>query len=317
MTSKVRVYGKAKNRTSLGIMHAYMVMYPHATLEDLRKAFPNSLAPDNGTGQIFIYAEEKGTTADWDGYFKSPEEVLTDGDGRKVAVNNMWTKKSFENLQNHASQYGIEVAKFEEADKGIGKKGEFRLEYLNGYVPPVPQEKKKGIPWWLWLLLALIVGGVVVALCLPRGKKVVEVEKIVEVPTVVEKEVVVEKQVIVHDTVFVAQIEEIEKNFNAAQFAQGKADLNDDAKLALHDLARVMKQNPDLRLKIEGHTSAEGNETLNQKLSEQRAKAAVDFLVNKEGIDPARLEAVGKGSSDPIDKENLEKNRRTEFVILD
>lgn len=43
MPSKVRVYGKAQNRTALGIVHAYMVMYPHATFEDLQKAFPDSL----------------------------------------------------------------------------------------------------------------------------------------------------------------------------------------------------------------------------------------------------------------------------------
>ncbi|MCH5347408.1 MAG: OmpA family protein, partial [Muribaculaceae bacterium] len=81
MANKIRVYGKAQNRTSLGIMHAYMVMYPHATIEDLRKAFPNELAPDNGTGQIFIFADQKGTTANWDGYFKSDDELLTTGDG--------------------------------------------------------------------------------------------------------------------------------------------------------------------------------------------------------------------------------------------
>ena len=305
MTNKVRVYGKAQNRTSLGIMHAYMVMYPQATLEDLRKAFPNALATDNGTGQIFIYADENGMGSDWDGYFKKDDEVLIDGEGKKVAVNKMWTKKSFDNLVNHASQYGIEIAQFDPAEKGFGKKGSFALEYLNGYVPPAREEKKKGLPWWLWLLLALIVGGVVVALCLPRGEKVVE------------KEVIVEKEVVVRDTVYVAQIEDIEKNFNAAQFEQGKADLNDDAKLALHDLGKVMKQNPDLKLKIEGHTSSEGDETTNQKLSEARAKAAVDFLVNKEGIDASRLQAEGMGSSKPIDPNNLEANRRTEFVIIE
>lgn len=303
MANKVRVYGKAQNRTSLGIMHAYMVMFPHATLEDLRKAFPDALAPDNGTGQIFILADEKGTTADWDGYFKADDEVLTTGDGKKVAVNKMWTKKSFENLVSHASQYDIEVAKFEEGERGV--KGGFRLEYLNGYVPPVPEKKKRGLPWWLWLLLGLIVAGVVVALCLPRGEKVVE------------KEVVVENEVVVRDTVYVQLIEDIEKNFNAAQFEQGKADLNDDAKLALHDLAKVMKQNSKLKLRIEGHTSKEGDETLNQKLSEARAQAAVEFLVNKEGIDASRLQAKGMGSSQPINPDNLEANRRTEFVIIE
>lgn len=39
-SARVKVYGKAQNRTVLGIIHAYMVMYPHATLEDLCKAFP-------------------------------------------------------------------------------------------------------------------------------------------------------------------------------------------------------------------------------------------------------------------------------------
>ena len=282
-----------------------MVMYPHATLEDLKKAFPNSLAPDNGTGEIFVYADDKGTSADWEGYFKAPEELLTDGEGKKVAVNKMWTKKSFENLQSHASQYGIEVAKFEEAEKGAGKKGGFRLEYLNGYVPPVPQEKKKGLPWWLWLLLGLIAAAAIVALCLPRGEKVIE------------KEVIVEKEVVVRDTVYVAQIENIEKNFNAAQFEKGKAELNDDSKLALHDLARVLKQNPELKLNIEGHTSSEGDSITNQKLSEKRAQAAVDFLVNKEGIDASRLKAVGMGSSKPLDETNLEANRRTEFVVVE
>ena len=81
MVNKVRVYGKAQNRTALGIMHAYMVMYPQSTIDDLKKAFPNSLNPDKGTDEIFIFAEEKGTTANWDGYFKSEEEVLNMGDG--------------------------------------------------------------------------------------------------------------------------------------------------------------------------------------------------------------------------------------------
>lgn len=70
MASKIRVYGKAQNRTVLGLVHAYMTMFPHATLEDLRKAFPNSLNPDKGVAENFIYAEEKGTDANWDGYFK-------------------------------------------------------------------------------------------------------------------------------------------------------------------------------------------------------------------------------------------------------
>ncbi|MDE5751531.1 MAG: OmpA family protein [Duncaniella sp.] len=125
-----------------------------------------------------------------------------------------------------------------------------------------------------------------------------------------------EKEVIVRDTVFIQQIEEIEKNFNAAKFEVNRADLNDDAKLALHDLAKVMRQNPNLRLSIEGHTSSEGSDQANRKLSEARAQAAVAFLVGKEGIDSARLSATGYGSERPI-SDNPEENRRTEFRVIE
>lgn len=304
MASKVKVYGKAQNRTALGIMHAYMLMYPHATIEDLRKAFPDSLNPDSGVNKNFIYAEEKGTDANWEGFFKNPDELLTTGDGKKVAVVKMWTKPSFDRLVEQAKLYDIEIASFEAAEKGFGKKGGFRLEYLNGWTPPAPVAKKKGMPWWIWAVIGLIVAAIIVILCLPRKEKIVEVEK----------EVI--KEVVIRDTVYMKQIEEIEANFNAAQFEVNKAELNDDAKIALHDLAQLMKAHSEIRLHIEGHTSAEGDAQFNQKLSQDRAQAAVDFLVNKEGIDPGRLTAVGKGSSEPIDPDKPELNRRTEFIIV-
>ena len=127
---------------------------------------------------------------------------------------------------------------------------------------------------------------------------------------------VVEKIVEVEKIVYVDRIEEIEKNFNAAQFVQGKAELSEDAKFVLHDLAQEMKKHSEIKLRIVGHTSAEGDPVFNQKLSEARAQAAVDFLVGR-GIDASRLEAEGKGSSEPLDANNPEVNRRTEFVILD
>lgn len=316
MASKVRVYGKAQNRTALGIMHAYMAMYPHATMEDLQRAFPNELNPDSGVKINFVKAGEKGTDANWSGFFQKDDELLTMGDGTKVAVVSMWTKPSFERLVNHAAQYGIEVAKFEEAEKGIGKKGSFRLEYLNGYVPPALQKNKKSKAW-LWILLIAIIAIAVLAFLLERSwNKAPEVIKEV-VKEVVTQEV--EKTVVVHDTVFVQEIEEIEKDFNAAEFQSGKADLPEAAKFVLHDLAKVMKKHPEIKLRLEGHTSAEGDAAFNQKLSEQRAQAAVDFLINKEGVDENRLEAVGMGSSqlkNPDDPKAPE-NRRTEFIVIE
>lgn len=309
MASKIKVYGKAQNRTALGIAHAYVVMFPNSTIDDLRKAFPNSICPDKGVAENFLPVDEAVKFNDkMSLYFAKPDEVIELQDGSKVALAQVWSKSSFERMVEQGKLYDIEVAEFDKTIKG--EKGGYRLEYLNGYVPPVPVviEEKKKSKAWLWILLLLLIAGGIIAYLLTRQPKVVEVEKIVE------------KEVVVRDTVmvFVQQVEEIERNFNAAQFEVGKADLNDDAKLALHDLAKVMKQNPELRLRIEGHTSAEGDATANQKLSEVRAQAAVDFLVNKEGIDVERLEAVGKGSSELKDAENPKSdvNRRTEFEIL-
>lgn len=326
MVNKIRVYGKAQNRTALGIMHAYMVMYPQATMEDLQKAFPNELNPDSGVKKNFVAAGDKGTDANWDGFFQKEDELLTMGDGSHVAVVKMWTKPSFERLVAHAAQYGIEIAQFEEAEGG-GKKGSFRLEYLNGFVPPKPElskvetvgenvekPKKKKSLTWLWMLLCLILIALIIFL-LMRSCQHKEPETIVVRDTVVQKqEVIVE----VHDTLYVEQLAEIEDNFNAAEFKKGKADLSRDAEFVLHDLAKLMKQYPEMKLRIEGHTSAEGDASFNQKLSEARAQAAVTFLVEHEGIDASRLEAEGFGSSklknadDPMAPEN----RRTEFEII-
>jgi hypothetical protein len=74
---------------------------------ELRKVFPNELNPDKGTKEIFIYADEKGTDANWDGYFKVEEELLTMGDGKKFSVVKMWTKPSLERIVNQAKLFNI------------------------------------------------------------------------------------------------------------------------------------------------------------------------------------------------------------------
>lgn len=110
-------------------------------------------------------------------------------------------------------------------------------------------------------------------------------------------------------------IETIEENFNAVNFAQGKAELTYKAKSVLNDLVKYMKDNPDLKIKLEGHTSEEGDENFNQKLSEARAKVVLNSLVSQ-GISADRLQAEGKGSKEPIDPNNRRSNRRTEFIVI-
>jgi outer membrane protein OmpA-like peptidoglycan-associated protein len=309
MPSKVRVYGKAQNRTALGIVNAYLVMYPHATKADLEKAFPLELQDGGSWKSLFCTPDEwnKKNESSQGLWFAEKDEILHLQDGTQLIFLKLWPKESFEGIVSHAKQYDIEVAKFEAADKGFGAKGGFRLEYLNGYVPPKPEEKKSKN--WLWILLAILLIIIIIILLLMRGCQKPAEPQIVEV----------EKVVVVHDTLYIQQIEEIEKNFNAAEFVQGKADLSESAKFVLHDLAKVLDKNPELRLRLEGHTSAEGDAAFNQKLSEARAQAAVDFLIEHEGIDASRLEAIGKGSSELKNTEDpmAAENRRTEFIVLE
>ena len=303
MASKVRVYGKAQNRTALGIVNAYLVMYPHATAEDLNKAFPLELQSHGTWKSLFRTPEEYAANEANQGlWFAEEDEILRLQDGTKLIFLKLWPKDKFENIVNHAKLYDIEIAEFEKGEKGT--KGGYRLEYLNGYVPPVPVAKK-GVPVWVWAVLGAVLVGIILFLLL--GKKAE--------PQVVE----VEKIVVVHDTLYIQQIAEIEKNFNAAEFELGKAELSEDAKFVLHDLAKVMKDNEGLTLKILGHTSAEGDAQLNQKLSEARAKAAVDFLVEREGVAAERLSYEGLGSSQLKNTENpnAPENRRTEFVVVE
>lgn len=312
MASKVRVYGKSQMWTALGIVDAYTKMYPHATVEDLNKAFPRKLFtdyhPEENLWDTLETIEQKAKATERQSddnhidYAKSHNLYITLSNGDKVTFYNfMWTKDNFPKIVAQAKLYDVEVAEFEKAEKGFGKRGEYKLEYLNGYVPPMPEKKKSKLWIWLLIAIALILG--LLAWLFFAPKQVVEVEKIV---TVV-------------DTVYMQQIEEIEKNFNSAEFVQGKAELSESAKFVLHDLAKIMKKNPQIKLRLEGHTSAEGDVTFNQRLSEERAKAAVNFLVEYEGIDNARLEAVGFGSTKLKNADNptASENRRTEFIVLE
>lgn len=161
MANNVKVYGRAQNRTALGIAHAYLVMSPHATLEDLRKAFPNNICPDSGVKELFLPLNEaEGFNTKMSLYFAKPDEVFDLADGSKVAMAQVWSKPSFERMIEQGSLYDIEVAEFEKTAHP-GQKGGYRLEYLNGYVPPVLNVKKKKGGAWIWILIALLFLGAI------------------------------------------------------------------------------------------------------------------------------------------------------------
>jgi outer membrane protein OmpA-like peptidoglycan-associated protein len=105
------------------------------------------------------------------------------------------------------------------------------------------------------------------------------------------------------------------------QFEYNKATIKEESHSLLNEIVDVIKKNPHIKkIAIEGHASSEGNDAYNLKLSDQRAKSVMKFLVDN-GIADATLEAKGYGETKPIadneSEEGREKNRRVEFNIVE
>jgi outer membrane protein OmpA-like peptidoglycan-associated protein len=102
-------------------------------------------------------------------------------------------------------------------------------------------------------------------------------------------------------------------------FATNKADIFPDSYPLLDEVVDVLRANPELGLRIEGHTDSRGSTRLNTRLSQARARAVLDYLVSH-GIDPRRLSSQGYGPSRPLADNHTEtgmaQNRRTEFYIV-
>jgi len=97
-----------------------------------------------------------------------------------------------------------------------------------------------------------------------------------------------------------------------------------DAAVVLDSLYRILTENPTIVVELGSHTDSRGSKQYNQELSQKRADAVVEYLVNK-GIDPERLIAKGYGESEPVNncvdgvectEEEYQRNRRTTFKIL-
>ncbi len=108
------------------------------------------------------------------------------------------------------------------------------------------------------------------------------------------------------------------------QFEANSAVIKDVSSSLLHEIAEVIRKNPQVKkISIEGHASSEGDipPGHNKTLSDDRAKAVMTYLVQKESIDAAKLTAKGWGSEKPIasndNEEGREKNRRVEFLVVD
>ncbi|WP_312140623.1 OmpA family protein [Stutzerimonas nitrititolerans] len=154
---------------------------------------------------------------------------------------------------------------------------------------------------------ALIGGGVAAAYCWANGTEeqtVAVVETVEPIPTAeVEPEPVAEAVRVELDVKF---------DFDRAEVKSGSYD-------DIRNLADFMKEYGQTSTVVEGHTDSVGTDAYNQRLSERRANAVRDVLVNQHGLDSSRIEAVGYGESRPVADNATEEgraiNRRVEAEV--
>lgn len=102
-------------------------------------------------------------------------------------------------------------------------------------------------------------------------------------------------------------------------FDYDKYNIKPEFQPILDEAARIMKERPNLKVTVEGHTCSMGTDIYNQRLSERRAKSVRDYLVKK-SVPPTQLTVVGLGEGKPIadnaTEEGKRMNRRVEFKLM-
>ncbi|MHC4109089.1 MAG: OmpA family protein, partial [Planctomycetota bacterium] len=110
----------------------------------------------------------------------------------------------------------------------------------------------------------------------------------------------------------------VEIELGAVLFDFDSAKLRSEATPVLSKAVQQLKGNPSVRIELAGHASLEGTPEYNQALSEQRARAVHDYLV-EQGVSASNLRTAGYGESRPIadsaTQEGRSQNRRVEFVV--
>lgn len=109
----------------------------------------------------------------------------------------------------------------------------------------------------------------------------------------------------------------VELNSNVL-FGFDSSDLSSEARANLDKMVTVFESYPDTNIEVQGHTDSKGSTSYNQKLSERRASAVINYLTGK-GIPSSRLTLVGYGESAPKytndTVEGQAQNRRVDFLI--
>jgi outer membrane protein OmpA-like peptidoglycan-associated protein len=96
---------------------------------------------------------------------------------------------------------------------------------------------------------------------------------------------------------------------NDLTFASGSAEIRPENFSLLTKVQRVIREFPESRITVEGHTDSQGNEAMNQDLSRRRAIAVREYLLANMAISADRISAVGYGESRPVAPNSTERGR--------
>jgi outer membrane protein OmpA-like peptidoglycan-associated protein len=103
-------------------------------------------------------------------------------------------------------------------------------------------------------------------------------------------------------------------------YTTNSAELTKESRIVIESFSNYLKENPAIKIEIQGHTDNVGKEKDNEALSSNRSHS-IKFMLEELGVDGGRIIARGYGSSKPIAPNNTEegkaKNRRTEFMIVE
>lgn len=150
------------------------------------------------------------------------------------------------------------------------------------------------------------------------------VQKDTVVNTVIQRDTVT-NTVVVRDTVTIikevpVEIRKVMADLSNSLFDTGKAVIKDAAKGPLYTVVMWLKENPNAKVEVSGHTDNVGSPAYNQDLSERRAKAVYDYFVAS-GVDASRLSYAGYGMDRPIatndTPEGRQQNRRVELNVIE
>jgi outer membrane protein OmpA-like peptidoglycan-associated protein len=213
--------------------------------------------------------------------------------------NNEIRDMAFEIYKKHGFKDGNEFADWLEAEKKLGLRSR--------------EKHRKQTKYFLMAIVAILLVIVVILLCI-----------LFKQPAKMELSGKSMSDLKVMLLVLDAKPNEKVVAFGDTHFAYNSSALTLNAKTLLDEQAKVLKENPKTKVRMAGYTSASGSEESNQKLSEQRADAVRDYLVEK-GVAKNRVSIIGYGKTKPalyeanpddLDSKAAKQNMRVLFEIV-